>query len=221
MGNQTIVEEIKCKNIDVEYFSKRIIKDESLRNELVRQLLTNKDIMVYYHCFYVISRASEIRADLFYTYWHDFELLLSHKNSYHRDIGATIIANLVCADKNHYFYNIIDDYLMHINNDEKFMTAQCFVRNLAKIAKSTKDLWPKIVGILLAVDKNSSYPEKQRELLKSSILEVFDVVYEECDLKNEINSFIQAALTSSSPKTRKKAIELVKKYHLLKEEKEI
>lgn len=80
------------------------------------------------------------------------------------------------------------------------------------VAKIRWDLRAKIIEILLAVDKKSSYPEKQRELLKCDILEAFDIVYKESDFKESINCFIKSALNSKSPKTRKKAKELVKKY---------
>ncbi len=207
------LEEIRSRNIDVEHLSKRAISDEPFRNEIVRQLINNKDIMVYYHCYYILQRASETRADLFYTYWDDFASLIGHENSYHRDIGASMIANLASADTNHYLDNIMDAYLEHIY-DEKFMTAQCFIRNLAKIIKSREDLSTKIVTALIAGNEDSPYPEKQRELLKCSMLEVLDTAYETSSRKEAIDTFIQEALVSKSPKTKKKATELLSKYHL-------
>jgi len=211
MDSNSLIEEIKRKDIDVEYFANKIIEDESSRKEVVKQLLTNKDIMVYYHCYYVVSRASEIRADLFYKYWDDFAELLNHKNSYHRDIGATIITNLVSVDSEHYFDDILEDYLKHIN-DEKFMTAQYFVRNLAKVVTNREDLRAKIIEALLEADEKSPYPEKQRELLKYDILQIFDMIYMESNLKESMNHFIESSLSSISPKTKKKAKELMKKY---------
>lgn len=211
MDKDTLIEKIRDKNVDVDYFTNRVIEDETLRNEIVKQMVTNKDIMVYYHCYYVVSKASERRADLFYTYWNDFAALINHKNSYHRDIGLTIIANLVSVDNEHNFDDIFEDYLKHID-DIKFMTGQCFVKNLPKVVRSRMDLMPKIIEVLLEVDKRSSYPEKQRELMKYDILEIFDMVYDEVNCKENINCFINSALNSKSPKTRKKAKELVKKY---------
>lgn len=211
MDNNTLLEVIRDKNIDVQDFANRVIADEVLRDEIVKELLTNKDIMVYYHCYYIVSRASEIRADLFYKYWDDFVVLLDHKNSYHRDIGLTVIANLVSVDEKHCFDHIFEDYLSHID-DEKFMTAQCFVKNLRKVVENREDLRVKVIGTLLEIDKKSSYPVKQRELLKYDILEIFDMIYIESDLKERINYFIINALDSISPKTRKKAKELREKY---------
>ncbi len=211
MNNSLLIQEIKKKDVDVEYFSNKIIEDENSRKEVVKHLLANKDIMVYYHCYYVVSMASERRPELFYMYWDDFVSLLKHRNSYHRDIGLTIIANLVSVDDRGYFDDIFEDYLRHID-DTKFMAAQCFLKNLVKIVKVREDLRPKIIETLLAVDEKASYPEKQRELLKYDILQIFDIIYMESNFKRSINSFIEDALNSKSPKTKKKAKELVKKY---------
>jgi len=62
--------------------------------------------MVYYHSYYIIARASEISPELFYEYWDDFATLLNHENSYHRDFGLSLIANLTKIDKINKFSNI-------------------------------------------------------------------------------------------------------------------
>lgn len=211
MGNSALIEEIRDKNIDVEYFINRVIEEKDLRDEIVTQLLTNKDIMVYYHCYYIVSKSSALKPELFFQYWNDFVILINHKNSYHRDIGLTIIANLVSVDTKHLFDIILIDYLDHIN-DKKFMTAQCCIKNLAKIVKERKDLREIIVEVLLKLEEKCSYPKKQKELLKYGVLEILDIIYDQCDNKDSINAFIEKATSSISPKTKKKAIKLKRKY---------
>jgi hypothetical protein len=49
--------------------------------------------MVYYHCYYVVEKASQKRPELFYPYWDDIAALLVHKNSYHRDFALDILGN--------------------------------------------------------------------------------------------------------------------------------
>ncbi|SKC90119.1 hypothetical protein [Maledivibacter halophilus] len=211
MDKKILIEKIKDKNIDVENFVDKIIKEEYLKKEIIKQLLNNKDIMVYYHCYYIVSKASELRPEIFYQYWDDFAALMNHDNSYHRDIGLTIIANLISVDQDKLFDNILKDYLEHIN-DKKFMTAQCCIRNLVKIIKERIDLREIIVETLLNIDKKSSYPRKQKELLKYGVLEILDLVYDESNKRDAINTFIERSATSISPKTKKKAIELKRKY---------
>lgn len=213
METTGLIEKIRDKNLDVEYFANEVIAEESVRNEIVSQLLTNKDIMVYYHSYYIVSRASELNPELFLRYWDDFAQLLNHSNSYHRNIGLTIIANLVCVDENHLFDNILENYLGYID-DEKFMTAQCCLKNIGKIVKSRKDLREKIIQTLLKVDEICSYTEKQKALLKYDILSVMDLIYKESNVRTRelMNAFIESCEKSISNKTKKKAIELIKKY---------
>lgn len=213
MEKDTLLQEISDKNVDVDKFTNIIIEDELMRGEIVKQLLTNKKIMVYYHCYYIVAKASELKPYLFYHYWDEFALLLNHQNSYHRDIGLTIIANLTKIDDDNLFNNIFEEYLKHIN-DEKFMTAQCCVKNIGKIVKYKNDLAESIIDILLDIDSRCDYPEKQLELLKHGVLEVFERKYLESNNKKRINSFIKTTANSISPKTKKKAKQLIKKYEL-------
>ncbi len=213
MDNNKLIEEIKDKNLDVEYFANEVIDNEDLRDYIVKQLLTNEDIMVYYHSFYIISRASELNPKLFLKYWNDFVDLLSHQNSYHRNIGLTIISNLTFADESNLFDNILAAYLNHID-DEKFMTAQCCLKNLVKIFQARRDLREDIIQRLLKLDEICYYPERQKELLKYDVLEIIDLIYRESDIKakESMNTFIEACEKSRSNKTKKKAIDLIKKY---------
>jgi hypothetical protein len=68
--------------------------------------------------------------------------------------------------------------------------------------------------MLLDIDNHCDYTEKQQAVLKADVLEIFDEVYEEVKELDEISDFIRAELHSISPKTRKKAQELAKKYGL-------
>lgn len=143
---------------------------------------------------------------------YDF-LLLDHKNSYHRDIRLTIIGNLTKVDENNLFSCIFQKYIEHLN-DDKFMTAQCFVRSMKKVFKNKNEYAQQIIEVLLDVDNRCTYPEKQKELLKSDIIEVLDEAYESIIDKNIIVEFIRIQSGSVSPKTKKKAKEFLKKYGL-------
>jgi hypothetical protein len=213
MDTTEFIQEISVKDVDVDKFVQMAIRDNQFRNEIIEQLLTNPDIMVYYHCYYVVSKASQERPELFYQYWHEIALLLKHKNSYHRDIALTIIANLTQVDRENLFSKIFHDYFEHIN-DNKFMTGKCCVQNSIKIFRQKPELHNQIIDLLLDVDNLWTYPEKQKELLKSDILELFDEVYIELSDKSGIDEFIRRGISSTSPKTRNKAKELVRKYGL-------
>lgn len=208
-----LIKKIADKNVNIHDFVKAALNDENTRVEVINQLLNNKNIMVYYHCYNIISKASEEKPELFYKYWNDFAYLLDHKNSYHRDIGLTIIANLTKVDEDNLFSSIFDKYTEHFN-DDKFMTAQCFVQNMKKILKNKDEYAGEIIEVLLDIDKRCNYSEKLKELLKSDIIEVLDEAYEGTMDKNEIVVFVRLQSSSISPKTRRKAKEFLKKYDL-------
>jgi hypothetical protein len=211
LNTMKLIEEIAEKGFDVDAFVKKSIEEAETREEIVHQMITNKDIMVYYHCYYVVEKVSRQNPELYFPYWDDIAGLLNHKNSYHRDFGLEIIGNLCQADNINRFAEIENDYLGLIN-DEKFMTGNCCVQNLLKIYKYKVDLREKIIDTLLDIDNRADYTEKQLAVLKSDVLEILDYAYALQSDKSAIEAFIKNELDSISPKTRQKARQLVQKY---------
>lgn len=213
MNTAEVIARIAENDFDVDEFVQVAIDDENVRSEIVHQMLTNSAIMVYYHCYYVVEKASRQCPEMFYPYWGEIAKLLHHENSYHRDFAAEIIGNLTKVDKENRFAEIEDDYYTLIN-DEKFMTGNCCVKNLNKIYQHKPEQRKRIIETLLDIDNRCDYTEKQKGVLKADVLEIFDEVYAEIPERDEIIRFIKAQVSSISPKTRKKAKELIQKYHL-------
>lgn len=213
MNTSEMIEQIAEKDFDINAFAQLAIENEPARNEIVRQMLTNAAIMVYYHCYYVVEKASRERPELFYAYWGEMAGLLHHENSYHRDFALEIIGNLTRVDQENRFAEIKDEYFS-IVNDEKFMTGNCCVKNLLKIYRHKPEQREQIIDILLDIDNRCDYTEKQKGLLKVDVLEILDEIYGEAPERNRINEFIKTEANCISPKTRKKAKELIKKYNL-------
>lgn len=210
-SEEDLILEISDKNFNKEKFVERIIEDSKIRDEIVQLMLNHPKIMVYHHSYSIISQASQMRPELFYQYWDDFALILDHPNSYHRDFGLVLLANLTPADKNNKFSDVFTDYYSHIN-DEKFMTARKCVQNTAKILESKGELTDNITDILLDVDERCDFSLKQKALLKSDIIELFYKFYEQINYKEQVNEFVKDELDSISPKTRKMAKKFMKKY---------
>ena len=82
-----LIIKISDKNVDIDKFADMALKDPQIRDNLVQWMLNNQKIMVYYHSFYILAKASQREPELFYHYWDDFISLLNHSNSYHRDFG--------------------------------------------------------------------------------------------------------------------------------------
>ena len=211
--NTEMIERVAEKDFDVDEFVQMAISDENARHEIVHQMLTNPAIMVYYHCYYVVDKASQKQPELFYQYWDEIAGLLHHRNSYHRDFALEIIGNLTKVDQENRFSEIEDTYF-GIINDEKFMTGNCCVKNLLKVYRHEARLRGRIIETLLDIDNRCDYTEKQKAVLKADVLDIFDEVYEEVPEQDEINEFIRAEVNCISPKTRRKAKDLVRKYSL-------
>lgn len=214
MDLQQLAGEISVMHVDVGKYSQLVIKDAQCREQVVTLILTHPHIMVYYNCYYVLDEATSIHPELFISHWDDFAALLEHKNSYHRDIGMTLIANLTRFDEQNRFETLFDRYFAHLQ-DQKFMTAVHCIQNSQKIMRYKPDLIPHILPLLISTDRNGNYPVKQQELMKGFVLEVLEdnfAVY--ANEKGVINFIVQCA-KSLSPKTRTLARNMIRKYSLI------
>lgn len=197
-----ILEEISQKGFNKQKYVDLIIRKAKMRKFILTNMIKNPKIMVYYHCFYIIQDAIKSQPELFYEYWDDIFMLLSHRNSYRRDFGLIILANLAKIDKDNLFSNIIDDYLALLY-DERFSSAQCCVNNCCQIAINKSELLGKIVNELLTPEKKSDYSDKQKALLMSDILVCYEKIMDFFPNKKIILNFAERHLNSISPKTRK------------------
>lgn len=213
MDNDVLAEEIAGENFDLPHFINLTISDGPVREKIVNLTVTHKNIMVYYHGYYILDGATSKRPELFYEYWQDFEKLLSHKNSYHRDIGLTLIANLTVVDEDKKFPSLFDEYFSRLY-DEKFMTGCCCIRNAPKIAQSYPGYAERIVDKLLNHQKRTQYKEKQEACLQSDILDVVDILYQDLADKKKLDDYIIKNARSISPKTKKNARQLAGKYNI-------
>lgn len=202
LNQAEIISDISQKDYDQAKYIEEIQLNNELRDLLIEQMLSNPDIMVYYHCYEIVSAASYSKPELFYKYWDGMKELLHHKNSYHRDIGITILANLTRADDQDLIKDIIGAYL-NLLHDVKFMTACCCVKNCTKIIVNKPLVAEKVLTALLDVEQNCPYPDKQKALFIGYIIEVFDRIFEACENKPALLSFAQRHANDTSPKTRK------------------
>ncbi len=213
MTKDEIIFNISNKNFNKDYFIRLALESKIIRDEYIHLLLNHKHIMVYYHLFYVLDQCTAEKPQLFYVYFNDLKKLLHNKNSYHRDIGITLIANLAIVDKNNLINEIIDDYLKLLH-DEKFMTSQCLVKNLGKIIDSKEKLVKKASTFLIEQFTLLKYKEKQKDLLQGDIINTLERAYIKKVNKRLITQYVKGAIDSRSPKCRKIAKDFIKKYSL-------
>lgn len=173
-------------------------------------MLEHPKIMVYYHSFYIIDRASCIKPELFYIYREAFTSLLKHSNSYHRDFGLTLLVNLLNGASEEEIQKFSVSLPMYLKclYDEKFMTAECCVRNITRLLEMTNVYDGVILKALIEIELYSNYPDKQKALMDGYIINAMEVLYDRVDCKEEILGFVTTRTESISPKTRK----VVKKF---------
>ncbi len=208
--SSSFIENIALKDFDLTGFVRQAVDHPSMRDELVDQMLHNPDIMVYYHCFYVLEQASQERPDLFAPYWQAFAGLLRHPNSYHRDFGLTLLANLSAIVPEERTASILPEYLEHLQ-DQKFMTALCCLRQAARIIRQKPRLKSIFLARLLSLDQISRFPVKQKALMMYDVLVILEELCGEEVNQDIVAGFVKAQMDSPSPKTRKKAREMAKR----------
>ena len=213
MDKNELIAKIALKDFDLDAFVRLAVEDKGIRDELVSQMIANADIMVYYHCYEVLSKASLAEPRLFYPYWPDIAPLLDHPNSYHRDFALTILANLTKVDQQDLFASLASQYVAHIN-DEKFCTAQYCVRSCQKIIAHKPHRLDFFLDHLLDMDARCDFPIKQKDLLKFDVLTILEQVYERSPRRDQVDAFIRKASESVSPKTRKKAKQLLREFSI-------
>ncbi len=211
MNETKWLKEIADKAVDVERYAQYGIVEAAFREWVVDKMVNHPEIMVYYHSFYIVSRATTYAPECFYAYWEVFEKLLEHPNSYHRDFGLTLIANLIPVDHERRFEKIEGAYLSRID-DEKFMTAECCVANLKKIVGVDAVYCQRIVSFLLEKDSETRHSERQKALLDGKMIEVFEQGYSQLTDKAAIDRFVNRCQNSLSPQTRKRAKAFKKKW---------
>ncbi len=209
MNKTQLVEKIAEKDFNVDEFVQLAITDEDARDGIVSQMVSNPAIMVYYHCYYVVAKASQKQPELFYEYWDVIAALLNHKNSYHRDFALTIIGNLTMVDQEDRFSEIAENYFAMVN-DEKFMTGNSCIQNLQKVYQHKPEHRKTIIELLLDIDNRCDYTEKQIAVMKYDVLEIFNSIIAETAARDRIEDFIKAEVDCISPKTRKKAKAMIR-----------
>lgn len=180
-----------------------------MRDEVFRLMGSHRDIMVYYHCFYILEEAISRQPEIFYAYWNSISQLLDHPNSYHRDFSLTLLAGLIKVDKELRFDQIKDKYLSLLN-DQKFSTGLCCLRNLARIVSHRQDLLSNVVTLLLKHEKTTRYKPGQEALFNADVLILLGQNYSKLNVPPAVKVFIERQKTSKSPKTRRYAKVLIK-----------
>jgi hypothetical protein len=172
----------------IESFTEKVINDEQFRQLVIDLLLEHDHIMVYYHSYLIIDAASKREPILFYSLWDRFVLLLNHKNSYHRNYGMQLLANLTKVDIQNKLELIIDIYYKQLD-DQKFLTRRYCVLNSREIIKNKPYLSDLIIYRLMNFIRTTDNSEKQQNLIISDFINVVSEIVQLIKNKNDLLDF--------------------------------
>lgn len=186
------------KDINVKELSEKALNDNVLLQELLKGVVS-KDNTTRSNSFNVLQVISAEKPEILYPQWDYFHNMLMSKNNYHKYIAIYILADLTKVDKENKFEDIFEDYYGILAGD-KVMTASHVALNSSKIALNKPELQSKILDRLLDID--NIHQGRQKELVKSYVMDALGKMYPEVKDKGRIAKFIEEQLDSSSPKTR-------------------
>lgn len=122
MQREDFIEQIRQKDFPLQEFVQQALTDQTMRDELITQMIHHPHIMVYFQCYMVLEKAVPMKPALFYPYWPQIAPLLDHQNSYHRDFALVLLPLMISKDEGNLFDALFESYFSHLQ-DEKFMTA--------------------------------------------------------------------------------------------------
>jgi len=172
---------------DLQEVSKTINRDDL--PQLV-EWLSEKDDAVRYPSFLLLKYRS-LDFDDVYNFWDAFCEKLRSENSYQRSIGLMLIAENAKWDKDDRLDAIIDEYLLHLNDEKPITIRQC-IQALQKIIPFKNHLHMKIANKLMAIEI-SNVKETMRKLVLIDILSVLAMI-RKYQTNDEIESYIFDAL---------------------------
>jgi hypothetical protein len=197
-----IVSETKA---DITPFIDLAISENQFRDVLTKHLLHNNAINIYYHSYMIIHKAIRINPSLFFCYWNEFSSLLKYDNSYHRNYGMDLIANLAALDKNDQFKLIIEDFYKQLY-DKKISTIKYCISYSEIIVKSKPQLASTIIRKIIGSLRVNDNSDRYQNFLINGFLKFLTSIDKELPDKTEVKSFLKDVLISTKSVKIKKEI---------------
>lgn len=196
------------KSINIKAVAKKALKDDKLLTELLDNLWS-KNETIRYNSHKVLCLISQEHPRILYPQWDYFAQFLKSDNTYHKLSAIHILSNLIKADTKGKFEKMFDRFY-RLLDDKSFITAAYLAGASGKIARAKPKLQAKITNRLLSIDK-THHQQERKDLVKASIIEAFEVYFDQTRNKKRIIEFVKKQLNCKSPKTRKAAKDFLKR----------
>ena len=139
--------------------------------ELIQDLY-NSDNKIAYNALNILVKLSE-KNNTVYKYFDTFAEMLDNANSYIRTRGIILISNNVKWDNNK-IIEIIDKFLLHIEDTKPITSRQC-IKSLDKIIKYKKELIPLIKKKLLEINY-LQYNSNMQSLISKDVEKILNII---------------------------------------------
>ncbi|HHV43862.1 MAG TPA: hypothetical protein GXX57_04240 [Firmicutes bacterium] len=153
--------------------------------------LASKNEDVRYQAFLLLQHRSALFDDV-YPFWDTFYEKLKSLNSYQRSIGLMLIAENVRWDTENRMEEILDGYLVLLNDAKPNVVRQC-IQSLGKIVSAKPSLSDIVASRLISFDI-MAMKETMRKSILLDILNLLLIIREE-QTTAEVESFISNALS--------------------------
>lgn len=174
-------------------------------------LKSNNDKIREKH-FKIIFPLSDTNPELLYPYWDTFIEMLNKPEVSNKYYAIHLIATIVKVDVDNRFDEIFNYWFHDLLNYESPVVSLHIAEKSGMIVKARPDLEKKITALLLNIENTSKC--RHIDLQKAYLLSAFDIYFNSISDKRKVIEFIKAQQENPSPKTKKKAIELIDKYKI-------
>lgn len=167
--------------------------------------LENKNDKIRYPAFLKLMEITDKKVKWIYDKWFVLYEKLSSANSFVRNIGLILLANLAKSDYENRLEKIIDEYLEFFE-DEKFVTSRLCIQNVWRIAVADKRLKGKIIGKLEESYFENAFLKIHPNLIRldiiSSLMKIYNTTKEQ-----KTFDLIQTLINEETDLKSKKAME--------------
>jgi hypothetical protein len=139
--------------------------------------LESKNDTIRYTAFKELSELTEHKVQWIYDKWYILTEKLSSENSFQRNIGLKLLANLCKSDAENRIGTILDQYLEHFH-DIKFITSRQCIQNVWKIALNHAGNREKIIRQLENSYYDNIYLKRHGNLIKQDIIGSLFMIYQ-------------------------------------------
>lgn len=208
------LKDVSKTNPDISPYFDLAINQGDLRDILVNHLLTNDSINVYYHSYLILKEATKREPLLFYNYWDKFTLLLRYDNSYHRNYGMDLIANLIAVDTKNFFDLIIDDYYKQLH-DEKVSTIKYCISNSVTIIKYKPQFTKIIITKIIDSLRFNNNSDRYQNFLTSEFIKLLSSIDSSKFDKKAVSEFLVDVLKNTNSNKIKREIKKYSTQHMV------